>query len=305
MSLVVVGGTVVDIIITRAPRLPTWPGHSEFTPANLVLLGDAPLITLGGNGANAAYVAACSGVQVDLSTNVGDDPFGTVARGWMTSVGCRFLRSSKMNRTAINITAANAHHARATFFYPGTPPNLPALRDLPLKTTHFLVCGWPHPPFPQLERCFRSLKRKRVFTAMDTGPFLGRPWALTELKPLFPFLDLLLANEYELNALTRSADLSVSLRKLRQHFHGHLVVKRGSQGALWLPELSSEPRVIRALKVRAVNTVGAGDSFNGALLGALALKKEFAFALAHAVKVAAKVVASKQGVLGAKDWASH
>lgn len=301
MSLVVVGGTVVDIIIAGAPRLPTWPRHSEFTPANLVLLADAPLVTLGGNGANAAYVAACSGARVDVLTNVGEDSFGTMARGWMTDAGCHFLRSGKIRRTAINVTAANARHARATFFYPGTPATLPLPRDLPLEMTHFLACGWPHPPFPRLERCFRSLRRKGVFTAMDTGPFLGQPWTPAEMQPLFPSLNLLLTNEYELNAVTRSASLSMSLKKLRKYFHGHLVVKRGNRGALWLPESSCEPHVIQAPRVRAVNTVGAGDSFNGALLAALTLKHEFAQALAHAVKMAAKVVASKRGVLGATD----
>ena len=80
MSLVVVGGTAIDIIITGAPRLPVWPQHSEFTPANLVLLPKSPLVTLGGNGANAAYVAACNGAHVDLATNIGGDAFGTVAR---------------------------------------------------------------------------------------------------------------------------------------------------------------------------------------------------------------------------------
>lgn len=301
MSLVIVGSTVVDVIITRTPRLPTWPRHSEFTPANLVLLTEAPLVTLGGNGANAAYVAACSGARVDLQTNLGEDDFGTMARGWMTAAGCRFLPVGKIAHTAINLTAANARHARATFFYPGTPPTLPALSKLPPGTTHFLVCGWPHPPFSQLERYCRSLRRREIFTAMDTGPFLGKAWTLAELKPVFPSLSLLLANEYELNALTRSADLSTSLRKLRRHFPGHLVLKRGSRGALWLPERSSEPHVIRAPQIKAVNTVGAGDSFNGALLAALTMKKEFPKALAHAVKMAAKVVASKRGVLGATN----
>jgi sugar/nucleoside kinase (ribokinase family) len=298
MSIVVVGGTVMDIIVARAPRLPTWPRHSEFTPANLVLLADAPLVTLGGNGANAAYVAACSGARVDLSTNMGDDPFGTVARGWVTASGCRLLQSKKTHRTAINFTAANARHARATFFYPGTPPELPALRDLPLETTHLLVCGWPHPPLLRLDRCFRSLRGKGIFTALDTGPFLERPWTLRELKPLLASLHLLLTNEYELNALTRSAGLSMSLRKLRRHFQGHVVVKRGSRGALWLPESSCEPHIIRPPKVQAVNTVGAGDSFNGALLAALDLKREFEQALAHAAKISARVVASKHGILG-------
>ncbi|MGB8356458.1 MAG: carbohydrate kinase family protein [Chthoniobacteraceae bacterium] len=266
-----------------------------------MLLTEAPLVTLGGNGGNAAYVAACSGAKVQLLTNIGEDAFGAMVRGWLAATGCRVLSSKKSHRTAINITAANARHARATFFYPGSPPALPAARDLPVNTTHFLVCGWPHPPFAQLERCLRVLKRKRVFTAMDTGPFLDRPWSMEELKSLFASLHLLLANEYELNALTRSTSLAISLSKLRKHFHGHLVVKRGSRGVLWLPEFSDESHNIKAPTVQAVNTVGAGDSFNGSLLAALAQKKEFPQALTYAVKMAARVVASKDGVLGAKD----
>jgi ribokinase len=301
MSLTIVGSTVVDIIITRSPRLPTWPRHSEFTLDNLVLLQDAPMVTLGGNGANAAYVAACSGASVDLQTNIGDDSFGAMARGWLAEVGCRVLRSGKVARTAINVTAANARHARATFFYPGTPTPLPLPGKLPPKTTHLLVCGWPHPSTSVMERCFRSLRRHGTFTAMDTGPFLERPWTLTQLKPLFASLDLLLTNEYELNALTRGADLSINLRKLRQHFGGHVVVKRGRRGALWLPESSSKSHLVDTPKVRTVNTVGAGDSFNGALLAELSKQTDFGQALAVAAKTASRVVASQLGVLGAKN----
>ncbi len=82
MSLFVIGGTAVDIIVTRAPRFPVWPQHNEFTSANLVLLEKSPLVTLGGNGANAAYVAACGGAGVDLATNIGADALGTTARHW-------------------------------------------------------------------------------------------------------------------------------------------------------------------------------------------------------------------------------
>jgi ribokinase len=299
MSLVVVGGTVVDIIVMRTPRLPTWPRHSEFTPANLVLLSDAPLVTLGGNGANAAYVAARHGAKVHLATNIGDDSFGSMARGWLAAAGCRLLDGVRTERTAINVTAANARHARATFFYPGRPPLLPNVRKLPRGMTHVLVCGWPHPSLAQMDRCFRLLHRKGVFTAMDTGPFLERPWTLRELGPLWGSLSLLLTNEFELNAMTRSHGLGVSLRKLRAHFQGHVVVKQGARGALWLPESSGKPQSIPAPRVRTLNTVGAGDSFNGALLAALSRKRKFGPALASAVKGAAKVVASQQGVLGA------
>src|ERR1700744_6169656 len=114
MSLVVIGGSAVGIIIAGAARLPVWPRHSEFTPANLVLLGQSPLVTLGGNGANAAYVAARSGARVALATNIGDDALGTVARNWLKDAGCRMLGPVRATSTAINVTAANAQHARAT-----------------------------------------------------------------------------------------------------------------------------------------------------------------------------------------------
>ncbi len=299
MSLLVVGGTVVDIIITRAPRLPSWPRHSEFTPANLVLLPHEPLVTLGGNGANAAYVAACGGARVHLQTNIGRDPFGEVVRGWLESAGCQLLPSRKAGHTALNFTAANKRQARATFFYPGTAPLLPGPRALPAGTTHVLVGGWPHPPFPQLEAWFRARRGEGRFTALDTGPFLGRPWTLAKLRPLLSSLSLLLTNEYETTTLMRNKDLSACLHKLRQGFDGHVIIKQGSQGALWLPAASDKPRRIKAPLVRTVNTVGAGDSFNGALLGALTMGMDFSEAARQAVKAASDVVASSRGVLGA------
>jgi len=301
MSLLVIGNTVVDIIITQVPRLPTWPRHSEFTPANLVLLPNEPLVTLGGNGANAAYVAAYGGARVHLQTNIGEDPLGDVARGWLRAAGCQLLPSRKVQHTAINVTAANKRHARATFFYPGLEPTLPSLRGVPEDTTHVLVCGWPHPPFPQLEIWFRSLQGEGRFTAMDTGPFLGRPWTLAKLKPLFPSLSLLLTNEYEMTTIMRNKNLPACLRKLRQRFDGHVIIKQGSKGALWLPASSDKPRVIKAPQVRAVNTVGAGDSFNGALLAALTLGKDFPRAVKQAARAASAIVASSRGVLGASE----
>ena len=300
MSLLVIGATVVDLIVTNAPRLPRWPRHSEFTSDNLVLLKDAPLVTLGGNGANAAYVAACDGAEVHLCTRLGRDAFGEMVRGWMAKVRCQVLPGGEIPRTSVNITAANVAHSRATFFYPPPAPLLPKSKDLSADLTHVLACGWPHPPFPQLEKTFRSLRRKGLFTALDAGPILGKPWSLKSLQPVLDSLDLLLTNEYEINTITRNVDLALSLKKLRRGFAGHVVVKRGRRGALWLPAGSSKTCAIKPQQIRAINTVGAGDSFNGALMGALSLKMDFPAALAEATKIAAAVVASHEGVLGAR-----
>ncbi len=123
---------------------------------------------------------------------------------------------------------------------------------------------------------------------------------MKELEPLAGSLSLLLANEYELNAIANRSRLPDSLKQVRRHFRGHIVVKRGRHGAWWMPESTNDVRVIPAPKTRAANTVGAGDSFNGGLLAGLVLRHDMQKALTRAVKIAAKVVASSCGVLGAR-----
>ncbi len=300
MSLAIVGGTVVDLILARTKRLPSWPRHSEFTSGNLVLLPDAPLVTLGGNGANAAYVAARAGTKVTLHTRIGRDPLGGLARRWLEDAGCRLAPSSPTPRTAINVTAANSRHERASFFYPGATPLLPkpgAFRGI----THLLVCGWPHPPVRVTAALFRALRRGRrsTFTALDVGPFLSEPWTVASLTPLLPHLDLFLANEHELAVLT-GASGAAAVRALRAAFDGHLVVKRGPRGAVWYDAGSDKGIAFPAPRIRAVNTVGAGDSFNGALLAALVSGEAFPASLTRALQTAARVVASSGGIVGLK-----
>lgn len=299
MHLTISGITVVDVIFPRVPRLPVWPRHTEFTADNLVLVPEAPVITLGGNGANAAYVAARCGTRVTLSTQLGRDAFGDLARGWLDAAGCRVVTVGRAAATAVNVTAANVRHERATLFYPGRASGL-LLRPALARREALLVCGWPHPPLPALARRFREVARAGGLTALDTGPILERPWTLVEMQPLWPHLRLLLTNEYELRAVARTQNLPAALRKVRAVYAGELIVKRGADGVLRLPAGSVEPQMLPATRVKVVNTVGAGDAFNGALLAALCRGQPMGRALTIANRVAASVVASPLGVLGVK-----
>jgi ribokinase len=295
MSLLVVGCTVVDIIIPGLQRLPAWPEHTEFTRDNLVLLRDAPVVTVGGNGANAAYAAARCGAAVTLAGNGGTDFLGMQARMWLEQAGCRVLPSAVAKRTALNLTATNRRLERATFFYPGKRMAMPATTG---GCEAALVCGWPHPPLATVARRFRAWRADGRFTAFDVGPYLATPPRLEAYRALFRNLDLLIANEHELRALTRADTLVEGERVLRGTFAGHVVIKRGSRGARWLPAGSAQAEVVRGKKVRAVNTVGAGDVFNGALLAALGRGEAFPPALRFANTVAASAVQSRRGALG-------
>lgn len=295
MPILVIGGSTVDIIFPAVSRLPVWPNHTEFTATNLALLGEPPLVTIGGNGANAAYVAARCGAAVTLSSNPGRDAFGVLVRAWLEEAGCHVSSSVGATRTAVNVTAANARLRRATLFYPGSPPRLPARTG---GAGYVLVCGWPHPPARALAKQLRVWQKAGVRTAYDAGPILEAAPALAELKPVLAALDLFLANEHEACTLTRTTRLDAAWPILRQACPGHIIIKRGPRGALWLPPQATKPIVSRGRRIRAVNTVGAGDTFNGALLAALDLGCDFPAALRRAHTAAASVVRSGRGVLG-------
>lgn len=300
MSLVVVGGTVVDVIFPRVPRLPRWPQHTESTPANLVLLNEPPIVTVGGNGANAAYVAARCGANVTLHTQLGDDAPGGLARAWLERAGCRVCATTAGAATAMNVTAANADRERAILFYPGAPAALPPVAGLDPAPTHLLVSGWPHPPLDALAAELQAARARGIFTALDAGPILGRPWTLRGLRPVLAALDLFLTNDYEICRIARCAQTEEAIMKLRRVFTGHVVIKCGAQGVRWIPQRTNEVRAVAAPRIHAVNTVGAGDSFNGALLAALTRGTDWAEALRGACAVAASVVASPSGVLGVR-----
>lgn len=300
VSLAIVGGTVLDVIFRGLPRLPAWPEHTEFTAANLVRPAHPPLVTLGGNGANAAYVAASCGAPVTLHTAIADDAFGTLARGWLREARCA-VRSIAAAATAVNVTAADPRHRRATMFYAGTPVPMPRLAAEKRRPRAVLVSGWPHPPLVDIAREFAALRGHGALTAFDPGPLLGKPWSLRSLRPVLAELDLLLANEHELGALARRTLRAEAVRRFRRAFSGHIVLKCGPEGARWFAPGEMEETHFRAPRVRPLNTVGAGDSFNGALLAALVRGNELPTAITQAVHLAAQVVASPEGVRCARQ----
>lgn len=295
MSLLIVGGTVVDLIFPRVPRLPDWPDHTEFTSTNLVLLPEPPLVTIGGNGANAAYAAARCGATTELHTNIGTDALGALARRWLDDSGCHTHENTASGRTAVNVTAANTSLQRATLFYPGDTPALPTPTP---GFGHVLACGWPHPPVATLAPSLREWRGVGTRTAIDFGPILDEAPTLSSLQPVLDELDLFIANEHELLSITATPDLASAFARLRGSYAGDVIIKRGADGVTWLAAGEDAPRSQPGRHIRAVNTVGAGDTFNGGLFAALDRGASLAEALRYADEAACSVVRSAQGVLG-------
>jgi len=295
MSLHIIGNAVVDLIFPDTKRLAGWPDHTEFTAENLVLLETPPIITVGGNGANAAYVAARCGAQVTLHSNLGPDVFGQIVRAWLTEVGCTLSSTKESLRTPVNVTVANTNLQRATYFYPGTTLELPSPA---IGSSTILITGWPHPLPGATAASLKQYREADVRTALDIGPFLQEPPTLRAVQPVLAQLDLLIANVYELTTLTAVSTAEDACDRIRESFLGDIVLKLGAEGVIWCPASSQKLHRIAGIPTDAVNTVGAGDTFNGALLAYLDDGIPMGTALSLANAAAASVVASDQGVLG-------
>jgi ribokinase len=114
---------------------------------------------------------------------------------------------------------------------------------------------------------------------------------------LYGLIDVLTPNETEAALLAgfpieNVTDAESAARLFRQRGVGCAIVKMGAKGAVLADETGT--RYVAALPVTAVDTVAAGDAFNGGLAEALSRSKPLDYALMQAMKVGAYAV-TKEG----------
>ncbi len=115
--------------------------------------------------------------------------------------------------------------------------------------------------------------------------------ALNDLKEVIAKTDILLLNDNEAEMLTGLSDPEEAGRELCRQGPQSVVVKLGSRGALLVDEERTVP--VAAYQIdRVVDPTGAGDSFAGGLVGALAAGESLVGALITGSAVASFCVES-------------
>jgi sugar/nucleoside kinase (ribokinase family) len=110
---------------------------------------------------------------------------------------------------------------------------------------------------PDLPALFEHARRLGLSTSLDTNFDPAEEWH--SLDSVLPWVDILLLNEREAIALSGAADLQGAIDRLAP-LVGTVAIKLGPDGAV----ATREGRQTRAssMDVSAVDTVGAGDSFD-------------------------------------------
>ncbi len=306
----IIGSTTLDLVNRDIRQMPTLRGD-EFTVDSLVFCDEPLQMLLGGNGGIAAYALARLGASVGLGSAIGQDAAGDLLHGWLQAAGVetrgllRHPTAATPTTTLISDQARNRlafHHAGASHAY--APADLPV--DLLHQTQVLLIAAftlfrrWRPQGFAQL---LTQAKAQGAITALDIGPAIGQPVTLAEIASSLPQVDYFICNEHELAVccgVDETANGSAAgMAQILAAGAGCTVTKRGAEGALVQARAQATPTAVSGFQVAAHTTVGAGDSFNAGFLYAIAQDKTPIAAARFGNAVAALVVASAQGALGA------
>ena len=288
-QVTVLGSLNMDISVASS-RLPA-PG--------MTVLGSAAQFTPGGKGANQAVAAARLGADVRMVGCVGDDDFGRqlidalraeeVAASDVRTLpgaptGVAMITVDPAGENLITVAAGANDQVSQEDAMAARSDGADVLvisAEIPVPTIRAAL-GKPDSDAPGVAPC-RMLNLAPVPPGVDVAALLavGRP-------------DWLIVNESEAAAiLGRPVDTmsaaETAATDLAASFAGYAVVTVGARGAV-LAEASAAPLTIEGFQVKAVDTVGAGDTFVGALAVAVASGVPAAQAVRMAAAAAAAAV---------------
>ena len=268
MSKAVVFGSFVVDLMARSPHLPV---PRETVKGSYFKMGP------GGKGFNQCVAAHKAGAEVTMVTKLGRDAFGKVATDTMDSLNMPKdnLLFSDTEDTGIALILVDENTAQNEIII--VPCALNTITDEEVKGTEKLLSDAEY-VLLQLEvnqdaneKIVKLAKKHNCKVIVNTAPY--SPISEEFLSDVY----MVTPNEVEAREITgvEVKDLE-SCNKAANFFKEKgveiVVITLGEMGAY--VSVKEKSAIISPYKVKAVDTTGAGDAFNGALLAALTEGKD-------------------------------
>ncbi len=283
-SILVIGSSNTDMTI-KGTRLPV-PG--ETVTGGVFYMGP------GGKGANQAVAAKRLGGDVSFVCKVGRDIFGDKALETYKNEGIDIshaMRSDKASGSALILVGERGENCISVASGANgdiTPADIDIIADV-IRSAGFLILQL-EIPVESVLRAAKIAHEAGVYVILNPAPACILP------RELFRYVSLMTPNQSEASLMsgcevTDRASLAKAVEVLQGYGVQDFVVTLGSNGALVFKDGQSE--TIPALKVDAVDTTAAGDTFCGALCVALSEGKSLQDAARFATAAAAITVQRK------------
>lgn len=292
-KLVVLGSINADHIL----NLESFP-----TPGETVT-GSHYQVAFGGKGANQAVAAGRSGADIAFIACTGDDDIGERIRkqlqvdridiapvsavaGESTGVALIFVNGEGENVIGIH---AGANAALSTALVEAQSEHI-AEADVLLMQLES--------PLDSVLLAAQIAHQNKTTVVLNPAPARALPDTLLSL------VDIITPNETEAEKLTgvrveNDDDAAKAAQVLHAKGIDTVIITLGSRG-VWA-SVKGEGRRVPGFKVQAIDTIAAGDTFNGALMTALLENTPLADALrfAHA---AAAIAVTRKGAQPSVPW---
>ncbi len=287
MSILVIGSLIID----NTFYVPALPSRGE------TAIASSALTSFGGKGANQAMAARSSGGDVHFLCCVGDDSPGKEYREYLCShgfdplaiisdgqfsTGSAFLGVERSGENSIIINPGSNHALR--------PEHLDANIHL-FQQSGMLLLQLELPLDTIMHAC-RLAREHEVTTLINPSP-----WSDDFNTVDFP-CDILVMNEHEAASFSGEKEIRLAPGLLQERQLETIIVTHGAGPTLALTRSQDVVLELKPPCVTAVDTVGAGDAFTGALAVALSEGQDLARALGFA-NAAGALSVTRKGAQGA------
>lgn len=278
-KILVIGSSMYDLV-TYAQRMPQGGETLE---------GQDFKQGFGGKGANQAVAAAKLGANVAMLSAIGDDVFGqmTFENYKNHHIDTDFIHSVKNKPNGVATIIVDEKAQNRILIVKGannflTKANVDEafekLSDIAMIVLQLEI------NLDIVYYAIEKAKEKNIPVLLNPAP------AIDHLNSdILPDLDIFVPNETELEILTQmpvstAEETEKAAAYLLEKGIKNIIVTLGSKGALYMSE--NEQFYVKAPKVDAIDTTGAGDGFIGAFVQQYTahnnMKKAIEFAIAYA-----------------------
>ncbi|HIE5767902.1 ribokinase [Proteus sp. GOKU] len=293
-KLVILGSVNADHILNVA-HFPL-PGET--------ISGNQFQMVFGGKGANQAVAAGRCGANISFLACLGNDDIGKKAKAQLITdnIDTKSIELIDDVATGVALIFVNQQGENVIGIHAGANGRL----DTSYVQRHGNIIKEADALLMQLESPLDSVlkaaeiaKQENVQVILNPAPAQALPDELLSL------VDIITPNETETEYLTGIKVVDdESAQQAADVLHNKgiktVLITLGSRG-VWVSELNNKGCIVPAFKVKAVDTIAAGDTFNGALITALLEGQSMmpAIKFAHA---AAAIAVTRAGAQPSVPW---
>ena len=246
----VIGSVNIDIIMSSRKL----PSTGETVKA------DKYYLYPGGKGANQAVAVSRTGIRPEFFGKLGNDYFAEIRINYLKKENMELSIKYGQNTGMAMINVETSGRNMITV-YPGSNGDM-SIDDFPdVKIRDSIVLFQQEIPLKTIRDFIARIKENGNVIITDPSPYVEDRYILENS-------DIITPNQTEAQLLAGCdiksiEDAKKASSKIREKYKSNVIIKLGSRGSL--VDYNGELKYFKPYSVKAVDTTGAGDCFNGAL----------------------------------------